>query len=214
MDINKLQFDIAGKFEIEKTDVKNNINEELGRNLEIEKIDSDYEKEKAVIESLLFISGKPLELKVIANAINKGEKTTEAILDEMIETRQKNAFGLDIQKADNTYILCTKKELAEDIYSVFDERKPKKLTNASMEVLSIIAYNPNMTKGGIEQIRGVPSDYLVNKLMDYGLVKEVGKQDIPGKPMGYATTEKFLLTFGIENLAELPNLPEISLDNI
>ncbi len=174
----------------------------------------DSSNEKAVLESVLFASGKPVNIQILSNAIKKDCDYTEKLLEQMYEERNKLNTGIEIKKVNDNYLMCTKKELGEKIENIFDEKKVPKLSNASMEVLSIIAYNQNISKTEIENIRGVSSDYLVNKLVDYGLVEEGTRKQMIGYPMGFVTTDKFLITFGIENLDQLPNLPTISEEDI
>ena len=106
----------------------------------------------------------------------------------------------------------TKKENYEYIYSIFDKRSKPNLSQAAMETLAIIAYNPRITRAEIETIRGVNSDGTLYKLLDYHLIEEAGKIDAPGKPMSYKTSKEFLRMFGISSLDELPELPRYKLD--
>ena len=100
----------------------------------------------------------------------------------------------------------------EYLYPIFDKRSKPNLSNASMETLAIIAYNPKITRAEIEAIRGVNSDGTIYKLLEYNLIENVGKADLPGRPTMYSTTENFLKMFGISSLEELPDLPRYKLD--
>ena len=111
------------------------------------------------------------------------------------------------------YQLTTKKEMYEYLYPIFDKRSKPNLTQASMETLAIIAYNPRATRAEIEAIRGVNSDGTIYKLLDYGLIEDAGKADLPGKPTTYKTTPEFLKMFGYESLSKLPELPKYKLDS-
>ena len=106
----------------------------------------------------------------------------------------------------------TKKELYEYIYPILDKRSKPNLSNAALETLSIIAYNPKITRAEIEAIRGVSSDAVIYKLLEYNLIEEAGKVDILGKPMSYKTTDEFLRMFGYGSLEELPELPKYRID--
>ena len=108
--------------------------------------------------------------------------------------------------------LQLKKEMYEYLYPIFDKRSKPNLSNASMETLAIIAYNPKITRAEIEAIRGVNSDGTIYKLLEYNLIENVGKADLPGRPTMYSTTENFLKMFGISSLEELPDLPRYKLD--
>ena len=105
-----------------------------------------------------------------------------------------------------------KKEYYEYIYPIFDKRSKPNLSNAALETLSIIAYNPRITKAEIEAIRGVNSDGTMYKLLEYNLIENVGKSDAPGRPSMYNVTNEFLKMFGITSLDELPELPRYKLD--
>ena len=100
----------------------------------------------------------------------------------------------------------------EYLYPIFDKRSKPNLSQASMETLAIIAYNPKITRAEIEQIRGVSSDATIYKLLEYNLIENVGKADLPGRPTMYSTTESFLKMFGLTSLDELPELPKYKLD--
>ena len=98
------------------------------------------------------------------------------------------------------------------IYPILDKRSKPNLSNAALETLAIVAYNPKITRAEIENIRGVSADACVYKLVEYGLIEEAGKLDLPGKPMSYKTTNTFLKLFGYTSLEELPELPRYKLD--
>ena len=110
------------------------------------------------------------------------------------------------------YQLCTKKELYEYIYPLFDNRSRPTLSTSALETLAIIAYNPKITRAQIEAIRGVSSDGAIYKLQEFNLVEKTGKLDAPGRPGTYEVTSNFLKLFGISNLDELPELPRYKLD--
>ena len=115
-------------------------------------------------------------------------------------------------KVEDGYQLTTKREMYEYLYPIFDKRGKPNLTQASMETLAIIAYNPKITRAEIEAIRGVNSDGTIYKLLEFNLIENVGKADLPGKPTMYATTPNFLKMFGMSSLEELPELPKYKLD--
>lgn len=120
--------------------------------------------------------------------------------------------GIELIKINQSYQLCSKKELHDFIYPVLDKRSKPNLSNAALETLSIIAYNSGITRAEIEAIRGVSADACVYKLLEYGLIEEAGKTDLPGKPMSYQTTNDFLRMFGYGSLEDLPELPRYRLD--
>ena len=130
---------------------------------------------------------------------------------ESMKTDYENR-GIEIIKIENGYQMCSKKEYAEYIYPVLDKRVKPNLSNAALETLAIIAYNPKITRAEIEAIRGVNSDGTLYRLMEYHLIEDAGKLDAPGRPTTYRPTEEFLKMFGLSSLDELPELPRYKLD--
>ncbi len=175
------------------------------RKMEINKI-------KAILEAILFAAGRPVSQKELVLSLEIAEEDIESIIASMQEDYREQARGIEIIKIENNYQLGTKKELQEFIYPVLDKRSKPNLSNAALETLSIIAYNPKITRAEIEAIRGVSADACVYKLLEYGLIEEGGKVDLPGKPMSYQTTADFLRMFGYTSLNDLPELPRYKLD--
>lgn len=165
---------------------------------------------KAVIEAILFAAGRQVNIKELMMALEMPKDEIENIILQMQE-EYKNR-GIEIIKIDESYQLCTKKELYKYVYPIVDNRAKPNLSNASLETLAIVAYNPKITRAEIEAIRGVSADGCINKLMEYDLIEEAGKSDLPGKPMTYETTSKFLKMFGYSSLNDLPELPKYKLD--
>ena len=113
---------------------------------------------------------------------------------------------------EDSYQMASKKEFYNYIYPILDKRNKPNLSNAALETLAIIAYNPKITRSQIEEIRGVNSDGAVYKLLEYGLIEDAGRMNAPGKPVMYKTNNEFLKKFGYSSLAELPELPKYKLD--
>lgn len=172
----------------------------------------EIDKMKAIIEAILFASGRPVEIKELISALELPEEDIIQIIESMKADFQEANIGIEIIKVGNGYTLCSKKEYYDYIYPLFDNRAKPNISNAAMETLAIIAYNPKITRAEIESIRGVNSDATIYKLLEYNLIEDAGKSDLPGKPTVYQTTEEFLKTFGISNLDELPELPRYRLD--
>lgn len=170
------------------------------------------ENAKPIIEAILFAAGNPVEISDIAMILEWNPEDVQKVLEEMrIELSEGNR-GIEIIKVNNAYQLCTKKEYYDYIYPLLDKRGKPNLSNAALETLSIIAYNPKITRAEIEQLRGVSSDATIYKLLEYHLIEDAGKADLPGKPMTYQTTEEFLRLFGVSSLEQLPELPRIKID--
>lgn len=172
----------------------------------------EIEQAKSIIEAILFSAGRVVETKEIMAILEIGEEDIHSIIQNMKTEFEDNNRGIEIIKVENGYQLCTKKEYYEYIYPLFDNRAKPTLSNAALETLSIIAYNPKITRSEIEQIRGVNTDGTIYKLLEYSLIEEAGKSDAPGKPMTYKITKDFLKMFGISSLDELPELPKYKID--
>ena len=172
----------------------------------------DLNKKKEIIEAILYSAGRPVEARELMYAIEVNYDELNEIISNIKEDLLDNSRGLEIIRVEDSYQLCTKKEYYEYIYPIFDKRSKPNLSNAALETLSIIAYNPKITRAQIEAIRGVSSDGTVYKLLEYNLIEEAGKLDAPGRPTMYKTTNNFLKMFGISNLEELPELPRYKID--
>lgn len=159
-----------------------------------------------IIEALLFASGDPVSLDKISEVIGHDKKTTKVIMSNLIYKYQNSSRGIMLRQINDGYQLCTKPELDEYIQKLGTVRKRPGLTPAAYETLSIIAYNQPVTKSYIEQIRGVNSDSVIQKLVERNLVREAGRDDAPGKPKLYETTEEFLRVFGFSSIKDLPPL--------
>ena len=172
----------------------------------------DIEKTKAIIEAILFAAGRVVKINELVLVLEKNEEEINKIIENMQEEYKAENRGIEIIKVDNGFQLATKNGLHEYIYPILDKRNKPNLSTAALETLSIIAYNPKITRAEIEAIRGVSADACVYKLLEYGLIEEAGKTDLPGKPMAYKTTEDFLKMFGYSSLNDLPELPRYKLD--
>lgn len=159
-----------------------------------------------IIEAVLFASGDPVPLEKLAEIIEQDKKTTREILTDMQYKYQHSARGIMLRELDGSWQLCTKPEMDPYIARLAPVRKKQGLTPAAYETLAIIAYNQPVTRAYIEQIRGVNSDSVITKLMERNLIREAGRDDAPGRPKLYETTEEFLRVFGFSSLKDLPPL--------
>ena len=169
-------------------------------------------KEQAIIESMLFAAGREVNIKELMNVLELGADDIDRIILNLKSEYDSRNSGIEIIKVNDSYQLCTRKEYYEYIYPLFDNRSKPNISNASLETLAIIAYNPNITRAEIEAIRGVNSDATIYKLLEYNLIEEAGKLDAPGRPNIYKVTNNFMKMFGISSLEELPELPRYKLD--
>ena len=169
-------------------------------------------QEQAIIESMLFAAGREVSVKELMNVLELGADDIDRIILNLKSEYDSRNSGIEIIKVNDSYQLCTRKEYYEYIYPLFDNRSKPNISNAALETLAIIAYNPNITRAEIEAIRGVNSDGTVYKLLEYDLIEEAGKLDAPGRPNIYKVTNNFMKMFGISSLEELPELPRYKLD--
>ena len=167
---------------------------------------------KAAVEAILFAMGGSVEVEKIAAALEMKVESTEELLADMMEQYKKEDRGIQIVELEHAYQLCTKKEMYEYLIRVAKQPKKATLSDVALETLSIIAYKQPVTKAEIEKIRGVSCDHAVNRLVEYNLVKEIGRLDAPGKPLLFGTTEDFLRSFGVQSLDQLPSLSQVQIE--
>lgn len=172
----------------------------------------EIEKIKSIIEAILFAAGRQVSMKELMMTFELSRDDIENILMSMQEEYKCQNKGIEIIKIEDNYQMCTKKEMYEYVYQIVDKRAKPNLSSAALETLAIIAYNPKITRAEIEAIRGVSSDGCIYKLLEFGLIEEAGKSDLPGKPLTYQTSAQFLKMFGYTSLRDLPVLPRYKLD--
>lgn len=168
----------------------------------------DIERIEAAIEAILFTMGESVEVEKIAAAIEHDEDTTVKIIHNMMDKYEESDRGIKIIELENAFQMCTKQEFYEQLIKVASQPKKYTLTDVLLETLSIVAYKQPITKMEIEKIRGVSCEHAMNKLVEYGLIKELGRLDAPGRPMLFGTTEQFLRSFGVQSIDELPVISE------
>lgn len=167
---------------------------------------------KGVIEAILFAAGREVKISELMSALELSSAEIISIIESMKTDYLEQNRGLQIVSIGEAYQLCTKQAYYEYLYAIIDKRNKPNLSQAALETLAIIAYNPRITRAEIEQIRGVNSDGTIYKLLDYNLIEETGKLDAPGKPGTYGVTSEFFRIFGFNNLEELPELPRYKID--
>ncbi|MGG7143591.1 SMC-Scp complex subunit ScpB [Clostridium nigeriense] len=163
-------------------------------------------KIKSAIESLLFVSGDPLTIKDISNALEISTKIIKGIVDEMLKEYDEEKRGIKLISINGEFQLVTKAENSNYIQKLLKKNKRQSLSQASLESLAIIAYKQPITRVDIDEIRGVKSESAMQRLLEKDLIKEVGRLEVPGRPILYGTTEEFLRQFGLRELNELPSL--------
>ena len=166
----------------------------------------EMDKLQAAVEAILFTMGESVEVAKIASAIGHDEETTQKLIRGMMDRYDKEDRGIRIIELEDSFRLCTKKEMYEYLIRVAKQPRRYTLTEVLLETLSIVAYKQPVTRLEIEKIRGVKSDHAVNKLVEYGLVEEKGRLEAPGRPLLFGTTEEFLRRFSLQSLDELPSV--------
>ncbi len=164
-------------------------------------------KPKAILEGILFASGEAVPVKRLAQVMEMSERETEKLLNEMAEQyNSSDERGIYLIRLEESYQLCTKREYYEYIHRLKEKARRAALTNAGLEVLSVVAYNQPVTRSTVEFIRGVNSDGPINNLVASGLLEEKGRLDAPGRPILFGTTEEFLRCFNLSSLSDLPEI--------
>ena len=158
------------------------------------------------IEAILFASGEPIELYRLSEASGVETGSIPDMIRLLNERYFDNSSGICIKKLDSSYQMCTNEKYAEQIRAALETKRSTPLSNAGMEALTIIAYNQPVSKGFVENVRGIDSSSVINNLVEKGLVEEAGRLDVPGKPIVYRTTSVFLRSFGLSSVADLPPL--------
>ena len=167
----------------------------------------DMKEMEAAVEGILFAAGESVEIKRICMALETDETVVEAILQRLADHYAFERRGIRLIRMDNSYQLCSAPDYADVIRKAFEVRKPARLSQPALEVLTIIAYYQPTTRAYVDQVRGVDSSYTVGLLLDRELIEECGRLQVPGRPILYRTTKNFLRSFHLSSLEELPEIP-------
>lgn len=165
-------------------------------------------EEEDLVEALLFSLGRSVSAEEIAICLNMGRDGALIAAERLRIRYEERQGGLLIKKLEDRYQMVSHPKTYDGLIRVVKSPRKPVLSDVALETLSIIAYCQPVTKVEVERIRGVKSDHAVNRLVEFGLIEEVGRLDAPGRPMLFATTEEFLNRFGVDSLKDLPALPE------
>ena len=174
-------------------------------NMEMKEIES-------AIEGILFASGEPLPVDRICVALEIDRPTVEQVLQKLMDYYAYERRGIRLLRIEDSWQLCSAPDYADVIRKAFEIRKPAKLSQPALEVLTIIAYYQPTTRAYVDQIRGVDSSYTMGLLQERKLIEECGRLQVPGRPRLYRTTQAFLRAFHLNSLDELPQLPGMEAD--
>ena len=168
---------------------------------------------QAALEGILFASGEPVAAERLCVGLDVDRGTLDQVAQHLMDEYSFQHRGIRLVKLDNAYQLCSAPEYAEHIRKTLESRKPARLSQSALEVLSVIAYYQPTTRAYVDQIRGVDSSYTVGLLLERELIEECGRLAVPGRPILYRTTKTFLRSFNLTNLDELPDLPDSSAED-
>ena len=157
---------------------------------------------------MLFAAGDPVEVTKLADILEIDIETAEKMLGYLSAQYDERNSGIMLIRIENKYQLCTREEYNEEVRKLMEIKKNAPLSNAAFEVLAIIAYNKSVTRSFVEQVRGVDCSGPISSLVQKGLIEEKGRLDLPGRPLVYGTTDRFLRCFSLNSLDDLPELPK------
>ena len=167
---------------------------------------------EAALEGILFASGEPVHIDRICLALELDRATAELVLQKLGDYYSDERRGIRLVRMEDSWQLCSAPEYADSIRKAFEIRKPAKLSQPALEVLTIVAYYQPTTRAYIDQVRGVDSAYTVGLLLERGFIEECGRLQVPGRTRLYRTTKRFLRDFHLSSLDELPEMPGIETD--
>lgn len=167
------------------------------------------ERECALLEAILFLEADPVDERTLARISGLNADVVRGCLEEIRRQRQAVEFGLELSRVGDAVSFVPKRELWEQLKQRYGKKNENRLSRAAMETLSIIAYSQPITRAEIESLRGVSADGMIRLLLSRELIREVGKKDVPGKPVQYGTTREFLKLFRLNSIADLPKLDDV-----
>ena len=167
---------------------------------------------EAAVEGILFASGEPVAVDRICVALEMDRNTVEMVLQKLADYYSYERRGIRLVRMEDTWQMCSAPEYGDMIRKAFEIRKPAKLSQPALEVLTIIAYYQPTTRAYVDQIRGVDSSYTVGLLLDRHLIEECGRLQVPGRPRLYRTTQTFLRAFHLNSLDDLPEMSGLEED--
>ena len=161
--------------------------------------------------AVLFAAGEPVAASRLAESLQVDESEIHRECEALISALSYHRSGIRIVRLENAYQMCSSAEMAEYVTRTLETRKPPKLSPSQLETLTVIAYYQPATKAYVETIRGVDSAYSVSALLTKKLIRECGRLNVPGRPILYETTPDFLRVFGLESLADLPDIEKVDI---
>ena len=169
----------------------------------------DMREIESAMEGILFASGEPVHVDRLCTALELDRATAEQVLQRLMDYYAYERRGIRLLRMEDSWQLCSAPDYAEVIRRAFEIRKPAKLSQPALEVLTIIAYYQPTTRAYVDQIRGVDSAYTIGLLLERRLIEECGRLQVPGRPHLYRTTKQFLRAFHLTSLEDLPEMPDL-----
>lgn len=167
---------------------------------------------EGIVEGILFVVGNEgIEKDRLIDILNITEVELDNTIKALKEEYTKETRGINIEFLANRYKLVTKKEHKEYYEKLVEVEKNDELSQAALETLAVIAYNSPVTRSYVDEVRGVDSVYQIRKLMYRNLIKEVGRSELPGRPILYSVTDEFLDYLGLSSINQLPVLEEVEI---
>ncbi|MCM1321118.1 MAG: SMC-Scp complex subunit ScpB [Bacteroides sp.] len=166
------------------------------------------EKETALIEAIFFLETEPLDENALAKISGLSRDVVDIVLEKLNEKYAAGNSGIELSRLSGGWFITPKRDLWDYLKDRYGKKNEGKLSKAAIETLSIIAYSQPITRAEIEAIRGVSADNMIRLLSERKLIKEVGRKDVPGKPIQFGTTKEFLKFFRLNSIADLPKLDE------
>lgn len=169
----------------------------------------ELEQETAMVEAVLFLESDPLDYTTLMRYTELPRAAVEQAVQNLMKKYKRADSGIEIIQLGGGFVLTPRESLWEFLRKRYGKKNDNRLSRAAIETLSIIAYSQPITKGEIENLRGVSADGMIKLLLSRNLIRVSGKKDIPGKPVQYSTTLEFLKLFRLNSIADLPRLDEL-----
>jgi len=171
-------------------------------------MDLELAKQTALIEAIIYLEGDPIDEAGLSRISGLSREAVEKVLENLGARYQLEESGLELSRIDGGITISPKKIYWDDLRERYGKKNESRLSRAAMETLAIIAYSQPVTRSEVESIRGVQADNMIRLLFEKDLIREMGKKDVPGKPVQYGTTREFLKIFRLGSIADLPKLDE------
>ncbi len=166
-----------------------------------------------IVEAILFVSGEPVEIKTLSDTLLINEDDLKELIDNYSNHLLEINSGIKIVRLENRYQMTTNEKYFEYVEKIYKKKALPKLAESALETLAIISFKQPISKSEVSKIRGVNSDYNINKLLEFNVIMELGRADTPGRPILFGTTDDFLKYYGISSVSEFAQTNQIKLED-